>query len=90
MPSAKAAEAIAASVERMFGAEIEVRYHDAGDPDVIDAHGSLLEELAGEGIPLPATFLDGELIYAGAINPLRVVVEGASARQRRAGGVTGA
>ena len=73
MPSAKAAEAIAASLWRMYGAEVEVRFRDAGNPQVEAERIDLLETLGAVGAPLPTIVLDGELLFAGAINPLRVV-----------------
>ena len=82
MPSAKAAEMIAASLHRLYGSEVEVQYYDAGDPKVAEAHQALLEELATERVPLPAVLLDGDLLYAGSINPLRVVAAVAAVRQK--------
>ena len=43
----------------------------------------LLAELAVEEVPLPVTLLDGEVLYAGAINPLRVVAAVAEARHHK-------
>ncbi len=82
MPSAKAAEMIAASLHRLYGSEVEVQYYDVGDPKVSEAHRALLEELATERVPLPAVLLDGDLLYAGSINPLRVVAAVAAVRQK--------
>ena len=73
MPSAKAAEAIAASLWRMYGAEVEVRFRDAGDPGVEAERAEQLSTLGFEGAPLPTILINGELLFAGAINPLRVV-----------------
>lgn len=82
MPSAKAAAAIKASLGRLYGPEVEVRYYNVGDPEVARAHAKLLAELELERTPLPAIFLDDELLFAGAINPLRVVGAVADARNR--------
>ena len=73
MPSAKAAEAIAASLWRIYGAEVEVRFRDTGNPGVEAERAALLEMLGASGAPVPTIFLDGNLLFAGAINPLRVV-----------------
>ncbi len=83
MPSAKAAAAIKASLGRLYGAEVEVSFFDAGDPRVAAEHATLLEELWIEGLPLPVVLLDGVVVFAGAINPLLVVAAVAEARQRR-------
>ena len=82
MPSAKAAAAIKASLGRLYGSEVEVRYYNVGDPEVARTHADLLADLDLERTPLPAVFLDGALLFAGAINPLRVVGAVADARRR--------
>ena len=82
MPSAKAAAAIKASLGRLYGSEVEVHYYNVLDPDVARAHADLLADLDLERTPLPAVFLDSELLFAGAINPLRVVGAVADARRR--------
>jgi len=81
LPSAKAATAIKASLHRLYGSEVEVQYYDVSDPEVAEAHAALLEELATERVPLPAILLDGDLLYAGSINPLRVVAAVAAVYQ---------
>ena len=63
---------------------MEVRYYDVANPEVAVEHALLLEELATERIPLPAILLDGDLLFAGTINPLQVVAAVAAARQREA------
>lgn len=73
MPSAKAAEAIAQSLWRIYGPEIEVRFRDAGDPDIEVERLDRLADIDAEDAPLPTLLLDGELLFAGTINPLRVV-----------------
>jgi disulfide oxidoreductase YuzD len=83
VPSAKAAEAIRASLGRLYGAEVEVHYYDVGDPVVAGEHANLLSELALERVPLPALLLDGVLISDGTIDPLRVVATVAEVRQRQ-------
>ncbi len=73
MPSAKAARAIAESLFRLYGPEVEVRYFDVGDPAVKLEQAGRLEEIAAERLPLPVLMLDEELLFAGTIVPLRVV-----------------
>jgi disulfide oxidoreductase YuzD len=78
----KAAEAIAASLGRIYGAEVEVLYYDVDDPAVATAHADSLEAFALDGAPLPVVILDGEILFAGAINPLHVVAAVAAGMTR--------
>lgn len=73
MPSSKAAEAIAQSLWRIYGPEVEVRFRDAGVPEIEAERLEHLADVGAEDAPLPTVFLDGELLFAGSINPLRVV-----------------
>lgn len=83
MPSSKAANAIAASLGRLYGAAVDVRYYDLSDPAVRAAHDEQLAELREQQLPFPVVLLDNNLLYAGAINPLRVVAAVAQAIARR-------
>ncbi len=78
----EASAAIRASLRRIYGAAISVGYVDAGQPDLAPAHAEELAALRAEGWPLPLVVLDGEVLFAGAINPLRVVAAVADAWQR--------
>ena len=82
MPSVKAAAAIAASLRRLYVGEVEVNYYDVSDPEVAEAHAEVLAMLAADRAPLPVVLLDGTILFAGAVNPLRVVAAVAEARQR--------
>lgn len=73
MPSSEAAAALRQSLSRIYGPAIEMRYYDLDDPQVQLDHAETLTELRDSRLPLPAIFLDGELIYAGAFNLLRVM-----------------
>jgi len=73
LPSAKAARAIAESLFRLYGPEVEVRYFDVADPVVRLEQAGTLEEIVADGLPLPVLMLDGEIWFAGTIVPLRVV-----------------
>lgn len=73
MPSSKAAEAIAQSLWRIYGPAVEVRFRDAGEPDIEAERLERLADIGAEDAPLPTLLLDGELLFAGVINPLRVV-----------------
>lgn len=71
----------------MYGDTIRVRYFDAAEPAVRAEHHDLLTDLREQRLPLPAVFLDGRLLVAGAIDPLRVVVAVAEARRRQSTGM---
>jgi len=73
VPSSEAAAALGQSLSRIYGPEIALRYYDLNDPEVQTAHAETIAELRQDRLPFPAIFLDGELIYAGAINLLRVL-----------------
>jgi disulfide oxidoreductase YuzD len=85
MPSAKAAAAIGASLRRLYGDAVELRYLDAADPATTATHRALLDELRDERLPLPVTLIDGQVRFTGAIDPLRVVAAVAEELARRAG-----
>jgi disulfide oxidoreductase YuzD len=83
VPSSKAAAAISASLRRLYGPSIAVRYHDLSHPATRYQAGVLLHALRDERLPLPVTLLDGRVIFAGAIDPLRVVAVVAEELHRR-------
>ncbi|HEY0735872.1 MAG TPA: DUF1462 family protein [Herpetosiphonaceae bacterium] len=83
MPSSEAAAALRQSLSRIYGPAIALRYYDLDDPQMQAAHAETLADLRDNRLPLPAIFLDGELIYAGAINLLRVVAAIGRAYQRQ-------
>lgn len=84
MPSSEAASAIAASLGRIYGSAVQVRYYDLRDAEVRAAHSEIIADLHEQRLPLPAVFLDHQLLYTGTINPLRVVAAVAEAVERRA------
>jgi hypothetical protein len=86
VPSAKAAAAIAESLFRLYGPVVAVHYHDLGDPLVARDHAATLDEFARDGLPLPIVTLDDDLLFAGSINPLRVVEAVATELHRRKAG----
>ncbi len=83
MPSAKAARAIAESLFRLYGPEVEVRYFDVGDPVVKLEQAGRLAEIAAERLPLPVLMFDDEILFAGTIVPLRVVATVAAEMRAR-------
>jgi disulfide oxidoreductase YuzD len=82
LPSSKAVTIIRESLGRLFGSQVDVQYYDVGDPNVAAQHAALLSELADERLPLPLVLLNGTVIAAGSIDPLRVVATVAGARQQ--------
>jgi len=50
-----------------------VRYHPVGDPQVQAEHAALLAHFSEEGLPFPVTTLDGAVIFAGGLQPLKLV-----------------
>jgi hypothetical protein len=83
MPSVRATAAAAESLQRLYGARVAVRYHDLADRAVQERHADLLEHLRAEGYPLPVTFLDGEILFAGGLQPLKLVAAVAARLQRQ-------
>lgn len=69
----EATAAIRASLQRLFGSRIEVRYYDIAQPEIRAAQAEALAMIADDRVSLPAIFLDSQLLFAGSINPLRVV-----------------
>ena len=59
------------------------------DPEVEAAHTAVLNTFAAEHLPLPVVLLDGTILFAGAVNPLRVVAAVADARRRLLAGSRG-
>ena len=84
MPSAKAAAAAAASLGRLYGPQVVVRYHSIGDPLVQTEHAALLAHFSEERLPFPVTILDGAVLFAGGLQPLKLVAAVAE-RLARAG-----
>jgi predicted thioredoxin/glutaredoxin len=64
----------------MYGDQVAVRYHDADDPAA--AKDDLLQYVREERLPLPAVFLNGQLLYAGKLDPLLIAIDVATERER--------
>lgn len=79
MPSSRAAAAAAESLLRLYGAAVAVRHHDLDDPAVRERQQPLLAWFAEEGWPLPVTLLDGEPLFVGGLQPLKLVAAVAAA-----------
>ncbi len=78
----KAAAAIQESLGRMYGSAVQIRYHPC-DRHMGAEDSAVLQFLRDEQLPLPAVFLNGELLYAGSINPFKIVMDVARAWQHR-------
>ncbi|HEX6290674.1 MAG TPA: DUF1462 family protein [Herpetosiphonaceae bacterium] len=86
MPSSEAAAALTASLNRIYGAAVEVAYYDLGDPQ---AQARIDETIALPGadrLPLPIVLLDGAIVAAGSLDLLRIVAAVAQAFQRHTQG----
>src|SRR3712207_7663635 len=53
---------VRASLGRLYGTEVEVRYLDVSDPAVASLQADLLAELDAERLPLPVVLLDGDIL----------------------------
>lgn len=69
MPSGKAAEATAHSLGRLYGDQVAVDYYTAADPAVQE----LMAAADEAGWPLPLALLNEEILFAGGVQPLKLV-----------------
>ncbi len=81
MPSVRAAEAAAASLARLYGPRVELRYHNVDDLSVQQQQQATLDYFAAEEWPLPVTLLNGELLFVGGLQPLKLVAAVARAME---------
>jgi disulfide oxidoreductase YuzD len=84
MPSSEAAAALQASLGRIYGPAIRVCYYDISVPQIRAEHADTIAALRADELPFPVVLLDGQVLYAGAINPLRIVAAVAQEYERRA------
>ena len=73
MPSSKATAAAAASLARLYGALVRVRYHDVDQPEVQQEFAGELAHFTDEQWPLPVTLIDGQVTFVGGLQPLKLV-----------------
>lgn len=78
MPSVKATMFSTQSLERLYGSRVVVQYHDVDDPAVRAEHSAWLDYFNQEDWPLPVTLLDGEVLFVGGLQPLKLVAAVAS------------
>lgn len=73
MPSAKATAAAAASLARLYGPTVQVRFYNVNDPEVASEHATTLVYINEEDFPLPVTFINGAVMFVGGLQPLKLV-----------------
>ncbi len=55
-------------MERRYGDDALVLYHNAESPEVRETHSQRLSEIAEKGLLYPVTVVDGVAIYDGAVS----------------------
>lgn len=55
-------------MERRFGDEATIEYHDVQDGGVRTQYRKLLEEIENRGLLYPVTVIDGVPVYDGAVS----------------------
>lgn len=55
-------------MERRYGDEAQIIYHDVKDEDVKRDASSLLAEIEARGLLFPVTVIDGAPVYDGAVS----------------------
>ena len=55
-------------MERRYGSDARIEYHDIQIPGVSSVYASLLEEIDTRGLLYPVTVIDGVPVYDGAVS----------------------
>lgn len=55
-------------MERRFGSDAEVRYHNVETEDAKARHAAIVTEIETRGLIYPVTVIDGTPIYDGAVS----------------------
>jgi len=55
-------------MERRYGDEAQILYHDIQDADVKRDHAKTLDEIDNRGLLYPVTVIDGVPVYDGAVS----------------------
>ncbi len=55
-------------MERRFGDDARIVYHDAHDQGVKGEHGTILDEIEKRGLLFPVTVIDSVPVYDGAVS----------------------
>lgn len=55
-------------MERRFGDDATITYHDVQNGDVRSSHGKIIEEIENRGLLYPVTVIDGVPVYDGAVS----------------------
>jgi disulfide oxidoreductase YuzD len=55
-------------IQRRFGDDVVVLYHNVEDPDSRSAHAAIVDEIETRGLLFPVTVIDGVPLYDGAVS----------------------
>ena len=55
-------------MERRYGQDAAIVYHNIQTPEVRNEHGELLKEIEKRGLLFPVTVIDGVPVYDGAVS----------------------
>lgn len=55
-------------MERRYGDEVRVDYHNVESPGVRESHAGVLEQIETRGLLYPVTVMDGTAVYDGAVS----------------------
>jgi len=59
---------VRAEIERRYGDDAQVLYHDVESPEKRGDLASIVEEIESRGLLYPVTAVDGVLVYDGAVS----------------------
>ena len=55
-------------MERRYGEQVRILYHNAEEDGVRADHGKLIDEMEARGLLYPVTVVDGVPLYDGAVS----------------------
>ena len=73
MPSSRAATAAAASLARLYGPMVRIRYHDVTKLETQHQFAAELAHFHEERWPFPITLIDQTVTFVGRLQPLNLV-----------------
>ena len=73
MPSVKVVAAAQASLQRLYGSRVAVHYHDLDSPEVQAQWDAMIQHFHDQQLPPPVTLLNGEVLFVGNLQPLKLV-----------------
>jgi disulfide oxidoreductase YuzD len=59
---------VRAEIERRYGDDAQVLYHNVEVGDVRQTHSTLVDEIENRGLLYPVTVVDGVPVYDGAVS----------------------